>query len=114
MVEVPGSENQIKEIIFIVSVQHDGVYYRRTIDSNGEDYFVILNSKGEEVAEWDDDDNAWSLLARPRPTGDLQNCTDIESLGARIQQQILIMVMCQGKLSRHVKTGPRKKGGGRL
>lgn len=104
MVEMPGSEFQIKEIVFLVNLDYGDVYYRKTKDSNGDDYFVILNSKGEEVAEWDDDDNAWSLLAHPRPTGDLQNSTDIVSLGARIQQQILRMVMCKGELASHIRT----------
>jgi hypothetical protein len=114
MVEVPGSENQLLEIIRTVCERYRGGNYRKTMDSNGDDYFLILNLKGEEVAEWDEADNTWHLLSPPLPTGDIQNCTCILSLSARIQQQRLLMIMCQGKLSRHVKTGPRKKGGGRL
>lgn len=52
MVEMPGSEFQIREIVFLVNLDYGDVYYRKTKDSNGDDYFLILNSTGEEVAEW--------------------------------------------------------------
>lgn len=65
MVEMPGSELQIREIVFLVNLDYGDVYYRKTKDSNGDDYFLILNSTGEEVAEWDEDAQKWILLPHP-------------------------------------------------
>ncbi|MFJ5491648.1 hypothetical protein ACIPT9_10260 [Pectobacterium carotovorum] len=99
MVEMPGGEYQIKKIIHIVNQEHGDVYYRKTIDSNGDDYFLILNSQGEEVAEWDDTDHTWHQAPYPRPTADIQNCTNITSLKAQIEKLILSKGMLASQTS---------------
>jgi hypothetical protein len=98
MVEMPGSEKQIMEIIFLVNLNYVNAYYRKTKDTLGEDYFLILDAAGNEVAEWDDDTETWILLPHPRPTGNIFNTTLVSELGTRIEKQFLNMSLCEGKL----------------
>lgn len=109
MIEVPGSESQIREIAFIVNMEYGDVYLRKTKDSNGDDYFVILNSKGEEVAEWDEDAQEWILLPRPRPTGNTQNSTNITHISARIEEQCIRISLCEGQLAKLTRPKGIKK-----
>lgn len=99
MIEIPGSELQIRKIISLLSQEYGSIYFRKTQDIYGNELFVLLNSKGEEVAEWDEDGNQWRLTPYPRPTGNKLNSTDITSLDSRIEAQILKIGMCQGRLS---------------
>jgi len=110
MTEMPGSEFRIMEIVFLVNLDHGDVYYRKTKDSNGDDYFLILNSKGEEVAEWDEEAQKWILLPFPRPTGNTQDSTNITHMTARIEEQCIWMSLCKGQLANLPKPkGIRKK-----
>ncbi|HCD2819138.1 TPA: hypothetical protein NBL60_004019 [Enterobacter hormaechei] len=109
MVEMPGSEFQIREIVFLVNLDYGDVYYRKTKDSNGDDYFLILNSTGEEVAEWDEDAQKWILLPHPRPTGNTQNSTNITHMAARIEKQCIWMSLCEGQLAKLPKPKGIKK-----
>lgn len=106
MMEVPGSEFQLKEIIFLVNLDHGDVYCRKTKDSNWDDYFLLLNSNGDEVAEWDDDAEKWLMLPNPRRTGSTHNSIIITHMLPRIEQQSLWMSLCQGELTKL----PRRKG----
>ncbi|QFH72794.1 hypothetical protein FR762_23800 (plasmid) [Enterobacter sp. E76] len=107
MVEMPGSELQISKIVSLLSQEHGSIYFRKTQDIYGNDLFVLLNSKGEEVAEWNG--NQWLLTPYPRSTGNTLNSTDITSLGSRIEEQILNMGMCQGRLSHLPRQNVKKK-----
>ena len=108
MVEIPGSEYQIREIIVQCKQDHVDVYYRKTKDSNGDDYFVILNSKGEEIAEWDEDAQEWILLPPPRPTGNTQDMTKITEIAARIEEKCIWGALCQGPLAKFPKQKARR------
>lgn len=109
MEEIPGSENQIRTIIFLVKQKHADVYYRKTKDSNGDDYFLILNTAGKEVAEWDDDTETWVLIPHPRSTGNIHNRTEISHLSTLIEKQSINMSLCKGKLAQLPRRNVKKR-----
>lgn len=110
MVEIIGSEFQIMRTMGYVSMVHGKAFYRKTTDSNGDDYFLILNANGEEVAEWDDSQNEWSLILLPRPAGNTLGTTEITGMDSRIEKQQLLMCLRKGSLPQLLPgAGVRKK-----
>ncbi|MEF9678194.1 hypothetical protein [Pectobacterium aroidearum] len=61
-----GSKKQLQEIFETIKQSHKQAVYRVTQDSNGDEYHVIVNEHGEEVAEWDEDSQEWHVLPVPR------------------------------------------------
>lgn len=97
MVEIPGSENQLREIVLKVGLLHPDVLLRKTVDAEGAPYILILNGQGDEVAEWDEDD--WVMVPHPRRTGTIENTTDLTQVMIVIDKQVLLARMRAGRCS---------------
>ncbi|HID8404804.1 TPA: hypothetical protein ACXIJH_005170 [Serratia marcescens] len=99
MTEIIGSESLLQRIALLVQLSSDKALYRKTKDAEGQDYFLILNAHGDEVAEWDEQQCDWCLVKPPRPTGATENAIDLGPVLARIEQQTLKMELCRGQLN---------------
>ncbi|RHW56194.1 hypothetical protein AUM81_22420 [Cronobacter sakazakii] len=91
MVEIISSEEHLLRIVFLILLNNHEARYRRSIDAEGNDYHLIINEHGDEVAEWDDQLCEWHLVIPLRKTRDTMNSIDLAPVVARIEKQILKM-----------------------
>lgn len=91
MVEIISSEEHLLRIVFLILLKNHEARYRQSIDAEGDDYHLIINELGDEVAEWDELLCEWHLVIPPRKTSDTMNSIDLAPVVARIEQQILKM-----------------------
>ncbi|MFE4111291.1 hypothetical protein [Kosakonia sp. YIM B13611] len=65
MTEIPGSDSLLERIAFYLWPAHEVLLYRKTTDAEGDDYYLILNGTGDELAEWDEGEQNWIVVNPP-------------------------------------------------